>query len=301
MLLQRFCFAALLASGDLAAQVLNTAPAYLPGQQLELTLVMSVEDARDNPPKKTVETPVTLRVVRKSTAGTNLDWVAGRSVGTGAAERADPVLHMVETIFEDLRLTVHLDAEGRYQGIRNEQELRAKIQEFLLLLIPQSMAKIRDAAERSRAEAAMSRILTPEALLSAARKEIDLFFGLSGLPLEVGQPLRIMSSALNPFGARGTLEVEMEITPINADVARGEAIVEFRQEFDPGSADAVLPGASLATEPEADPAGVGLVLTDTGEYMLDLSSGRVKQARHVRTIRQNGEAVRVETTEITVR
>ncbi|MBI2819542.1 MAG: hypothetical protein HYX73_06145 [Acidobacteria bacterium] len=290
----------LLAAGGLKAQVIKTAPSYRPGQQYELRLVISTEDARDNPPKKTYESPVTVRVVRKSTAGTDLDWVAGKSTGRGAAERADPILQMAEKIFEDLHLMVHLDAAGKYQGIRNEEDLQTKIQEFVLLMIPQTTAKIQDAAERRQAADAMGKILTPQALLSAARKEIDLYFGLSGLPLEAGKPMRIKSSALNPFGERGTLEGEMEITPLEVDSAKGEARVEFRQEFDPKAAGRNAPGTTFASGSDSAAPTVNYSLTDSGEYLLDLATGRVKQVRHVRTIRENGDAVRVETTEIRV-
>jgi len=298
--LHSVCLAALLAAGELGAQAIPTVPDYLPGQQYELRLVMSTEDARDTPPRKTYQTPITLRVVRKSTAGTELEWMAGKTVPLGAEAQPNPILEMVEKIFEDLHLRVQLDATGRYQGIRNEAELRAKIQEFVLLLVPQATAKIPDPAERRRAADAMGKMLTPQALLSAARKEIDLYFGLAGLPLEAGKPLRIKSSALNPFGERGTLEGEMEITPVEVDSIRDAAVIEFRQEFIPGTAGSILPGSNVAAGSDLAAAGANLTLTDSGEYVLELSSGRVKQVRHVRTILQDGQPVRVETTVITV-
>lgn len=289
----------LLVPGILEAQTIKTAPSYRPGQRYQLLLVQSTEDARDTPPEKTYQTPVTLRVVRTSTAGTDLDWVAGQSSPIEANVPDDPILTMVEKIFRDLRLTVHLDADGKYQGLLNETELRAKIQEFVLLLIPQATSKIPDPAKRRRAADAMGKMLSPPALLSAARQEIDLYFGLSGLPLEVGKVLRIKSSALNPFGERGTLDGEMEITPTAVDDARGEAIVEFLQGFDPQATGRSGGGKDFTSGPNSAAAAAGLSLTDTGEYVLDTSSGRVKQVRHVRTIRQDGEPVRVETTEIT--
>lgn len=276
--------AVLLAATTVAAQAVPTAPPYFPGQQIELLLVQTTEDVRDDPPRKTYRTPVTLRVVRKSTSETELEWRAGHSAGS-VSTGANPILEMAERIFENLRLVVRLDAAGKYQGIQNESELREKIREFVLLLVPQSTARIADPEQRRRAADMMARVLTPEALLSAARKEIDLYFGLAGLKLEAGQPVRIPSSLLNPFGERGMMESEMELVPLEADAARGEATVEFRQEFAPGAA----------------AAGAGLTLTDSGEYVLELSSGRVKRLRHVRVIRQHGEAVRVETTEITTR
>ena len=120
------CLATFLAAGQIAAQQISTVPSYLPGRQYELRLMMSTEDVRDTPPRKTYETPVTLRVIRTSTAGTDLDWIAGKSVGASAAERADPILEMAERIFENLHLRVHLDAAGRYQGLGNEVELKEK-------------------------------------------------------------------------------------------------------------------------------------------------------------------------------
>ena len=110
----------------------------------------------------------------------------------------------------------------------------------------------------------MGKLLTPQALLSAARKEIDLYFGLSGLPLEAGKPLRINSSAMNPFGERGTLEGEMEITPVEVDSARDEAIVEFRQEFDPKALGGTVPGRNSAFGSDVAAAAANLTLTDSG-------------------------------------
>jgi hypothetical protein len=279
------CVAALLTAANLSAQMIKTSPDYLPGQQFQLRLITSVEDSRDEQPRKVYETPVMLQVIGKNAAGAELEWKAGKTSPVGEDSQPDPALELAEAVFQDLALIIQLDATGKYAGIRNEEQLRGKLQEFLLKLIPQSTAGIRDEDERRRAETAMARMLTPEVLLSAARKEVDLFFGLSGLALELGQPTRIESSMLNPFGRRGTLDGELEIRPIGVDDARGVAMVEFRREFEPA-------------EP-ADGTGTGQVLIDSGEYLLELSSGRVMEARHVRTIRQSGEIVRIELTEIT--
>jgi hypothetical protein len=289
---------ALLGSVDLAAQTIPTAPSYLPGQQYTLRLNITTEDVRDHPPQKKYEAPITLRVLRKGTDGTILDWMTGKSSAATSEERSDPILELAENIFENLHVVVHLDAAGKYQGIQNEDELKAKIQEFEVLLIPQATAKIADLSERARMAEAMSKAMTPATMLSAAREEVDLYFGLSGLPLEAGKPLRIKSSALNPFGKLGTLDGEMQIIPVNVDSEKAEARVEFQQEFDPSGTAASRKNLVFGSQPAP---AENLTLTDSGEYVLDLASGRVKQVRHVRTIRQNGAAVRTETTDITVR
>jgi len=227
----------------------------------------------------------------------DIDWVAGKPNGVPPAGHPDPVFEMAERIFENLHLVVHLDEAGKYEGLRNEEDLKAKIQEFILLLVPQTTAKIPDPAERRRVADTIAKAMTPQAMLSAARKEIDLYFGLSGLPLEAGKPLRIKSSAMNPFGERGSLEGEMEITPVEVDAAEGEARVEFHQQFNPGSAARGSPG----TTPGDSSLPAQLTLEDAGEYVVDLASGRVREVRHARTIFENGRAVRVETTEITLR
>jgi hypothetical protein len=105
---------------------------------------------------------------------------------------------------------------------------------------------------------------------------------------------------LNPFGQRGTLDGQMQITPVEVDSEKGEARVEFHQEFDP-QARAGAAGKNMMFGSQTAVPDSGLKLTDSGEYLLDLASGRVKLVRHVRTIRQGGEAVRTETTEITLR
>jgi len=291
----------LLLASNLAAQQINSRPAYLPGQQYQLQLTQSVEDVRDKPSKKNYSTSVTLRVIRKSTEGTDLDWVASNSSSANAAERADPILQMAERIFENLHLVIHLDQMDRYAGIRNEEELKAKIQEFILLLVPQATAKIADPAERRRVADAMAKAMTPLAMLSAARKEIDLYFGLSGLPLEAGKPTRIKSSLMNPFGEPEIFAGEMTITPGEVDTSKRVVRIDFHQEFDPKLAGGSAADKTFVYGPKSAAAKAGLTLEDSGEYFLDIASGRVTQVRHVRTTRQGDEVVRVETTEITVR
>ncbi|HWP85391.1 MAG TPA: hypothetical protein VNN17_09390 [Terriglobia bacterium] len=284
--------ALLLAAADLSAQTIRTAPDYRPGQQFRLLLMQTTEDARDNPPRKTYEMPVALRVVRRGTAGTELEWVAGKPLRRQDSPPADPVLELAEKVFENLRLTVRIDPAGRYQGIANEADLLARLQTFLLLLIPQSAANISDPQQRERTIEALRKVLTPQFLLSAARKEVDLYFGLSGLPLDAGVPLRIKTSAMNPFGSAGVLEGAMEITPLVANPDSGEVMVEFRQEFD---AAAMLGPATAARNAP----GPSWTLSDSGDYVLELETGAVKRVRHVRILRRNGEPVRVETTELT--
>ena len=284
----------------LAEQTIPTVPSYLAGQHYTMRLEITTEDIRDHPPQKTYQTPIALRVLRKSTDGTLLDWVTGKSSATAGAS-ADPVLDLAENIFENLHMTVRLDPAGKYQGIQNEDELKAKIQEFELLLIPQATAKIADPSERARMAEGMTKAMTPATMLSAAREEVDLYFGISGLPLVVGKPVQVPSSVLNPFGEQGILDGQLETTPIGVDSAKGEARIEFHQEFDPkaraGGKNMIFGSQSGTGAAREDS---GLTLTDSGEYLLDLASGRVKQVRHVRTIRRGGEAVRTETTTITL-
>lgn len=276
------------------AQGIVINPRYQPGQKLSLQLEIQSDDARDNSQRKTYHTPISLRVVRKSTTGTQLEWQAGVATKEGGAAPADPIFEMAEKIFADLRLQVQLDPTGQYLGLRNESELKAKIQEFVTLLAPQATAKIADAATRQRNAEAITKALTPETLLSAARKEIDLFFGLSGLRLEAGKTTRIKSALLNPFGPTGTLDGEMEITPGPPNAVTGETRVAFAKKYDP-----TLSYDSAGKSASADPSQQ-MSLDDKGEFVMDSTTWQVKQVRHVRTIRRNKEAVRTETTVITV-
>ncbi len=284
----------------LQAQAIPTIPDYPLGKRIDLLLKMQVEEIRDPDKSRAFTTPVSLRVVRKSTAGTTLDWYAEKSTYEDPRVASNPLVSMAEQIFEHLHFLVLLDPEGRYLGISNKQELENKIKEFVLLLIPQATSQFADPERRSQAGQVMRKVLTPPALLSAAMKEIDLFFGLSGLDLEKGQSRQIESSLLNPFGGAGSLTGHMQITPVDVDPSTGAATVEFRQEFGPASLAGLTEQMSSAAG-NASPAPVAVPamnLIDTGEYVLDLATGRVRTVRHVRRIQVDGETVRVETTEI---
>lgn len=279
-----------------AATAFVVNPNFLTAQKLSLQLKIQLEDARNNPPKRTYQTPISLRVLRKSTSGTQLEWLAGVGSREGAGAQ-DPIFDMAEKIFADLRLQIQLDSSGKYMGLRNEDALKARIQEFLDLLVPQATAKIPDTAARAKASEGIRAALAPAVLLSAARKELDLFFGISGLRIEPGKPVRVKSGLLNPFGVTGTLDGEMELVADTVDAAANEVRVAFAQHYDPQSTLTFSGSNPSAPAPGAAPQ---MSMEDRGEFLLDTRNWQVKQVRHVRTIRQNKQAVRTETTVITV-
>jgi hypothetical protein len=267
-------------------------PNFLTGQKLSLTLAIQLDDARSNPQQKSYRTPVSLRVLRKSTSGTTLEWLAGTGARQGVGSQ-DPVFDMAEKIFADLKLQVQLDSAGKYLGVRNEDELKGRIQGFLELLVPQAVLKIPDVSARAKASETIRAALAPPVLLSAARKELDLYFGISGLRLEPGKPVRVKSGLLNPFGVTGTLDGEMQIVAQPTDTAANEVRIAFSQNYDPQSS------LTFSAGKPANPAQQ-LSMEDRGEFLLDTRNWQVKEVRHMRTIRQNKEAVRTETTVITV-
>lgn len=268
-------------------------PVYLTAQKMALELEIELEDARNHPPQKSYRTPVSLRVMRKSTSGTQLEWLAGAGSREGAADQQDPIFDMAEKIFADLKLQVQLDPAGKYLGLRNESELKGRIQEFLDTLVPQAVVKIPDVASRAKASEGIRAALAPPVLLSAARKELDLFFGISGLRLEPGKPVLVKSGLLNPFGTTGTLDGEMTIVAEPINRAANEVRVAFSQSFNPQATFSYSQGKP--PEPSQQ-----ITMEDRGEFLLDTRNWQVKSVRHVRTIRQNKGAVRTETTVIRV-
>jgi hypothetical protein len=290
-----FLVAAALGQAQVTPQTSYTiTPRYAPGQTFSLQLESRIQDARDESPEQVYRAPVTLRVLRNSTSGTLLEWKAGKGTIENSKATSDPMLEMAERIITELALVVQLDSAGRYVGLINEADLRSRVEVFTNLLIPQATAKITDAAARRRTASAMTAALTPEAILIAARKEVDLYFGISGMLLQPGHSTRRKSSLLNPFSTTGSLSGEMEI---NAQVIRagdGEVLVEFSQHYDPAQT------FQMSAETDRRNELAQLTLDDAGEFLLNTESWRVTRVQHVRTIRRNKQAVRVETTVITL-
>ena len=270
-------------------------PSYAPGTTLSLALESRIEDARDNSSGEQIyRAPVTLRVLRNSTAGTLLEWKAGKGSLENVKQTTDPLVNMAEQIITALGLIVQLDPAGRYIGLQNEAALRARVETFAKLLIPQATAKIKGTVARQQAVAVMTAALTPETLLSAARKELDLYFGISGLQLEPGRVIRKKSALLNPFAPAGSLNGEMEIRSAEIDPTNRKLLVEFHQQYDPGKTFQMSAGSSAAEETSK------ITLDEAGQFVLDSATWQVREVRHTRTIRRNKEAVRTETTVITL-
>jgi len=296
VLLILFCAAAFAHAQTARPASYTISPRYAPGTTISLALESRIEDARDNTSGEQIyRAPITLRVLRNSTSGTLLEWKAGKGSLENVKQTTDPLVNMAEQIITELGLIVQLDSAGRYVGLQNEAALRARVETFAKLLIPQATASIKDAAVRQRALAAMTAALTPETLLSAARKELDLYFGISGLHLEPGRVIRKKSALLNPFAPIGSLSGEMEIRPGETNPKNGEVLVEFHQQYDPGKIFQMSAGQSSAAAETSK-----LTMDEAGQFILDSATWQVRKVRHTRTIRRNKEAVRAETTVITL-
>jgi hypothetical protein len=94
----------------------------------------------------------------------------------------------------------------------------------------------------------------------------------------------------------GALNGEMEIVPGAPDSANSEVAVEFRQRYNPSQTFQMNAGAGTSGSDELSK----MTLDDDGAFTLDRASWQVREVRHVRTIRRNKEAVRTETTIITL-
>jgi hypothetical protein len=130
--------------------------------------------------------------------------------------------------------------------------------------------------------------MTPELLVSSVTREAQMYFGLNGVSLRVGQGATAQLEQPSPFG--GTIPATFEVRMESADAAT--AVVKTSMTYD---SDALIKMTTTLLEQtgtkvsQDELAKAAFRMSDEGRYHLDLATGLMREVIVDRRISAEGK------------
>jgi hypothetical protein len=259
------------------AQQIAIAPRLRDGDVFRLEVVRARENSARPQQNGKSSTKVDLRVVSATAQGATIEWVAGETTFENSQMAQDPIVVAASDAVRDIRLRIALNAEGEFVGLANQAEVASKLRAAMEIIVRKVMARL-PADQQKGVEAMMGRILSPETLVASATREAQMYFGLNGITLTVGEAVETSIQQANPFTGGAiptTFRIRAESATENAAVLTTtttydrEALLQSVRALAAQSGKPVPP-EELAKLPAPE-------MDDDGRYVLDRTVGLMRE------------------------
>jgi hypothetical protein len=229
-----------------------------------------------------------------------LEWVQGNTAIEEAPAATLPVVRAASETLSGLRMELKLSSDGEYLGLRNAAEVRTAVAKAAEVVVRHSAAAV-PASYREQFIRTLSKMMPPERLINSAAKDVSIYFGLSGVELESGKPVRTQLETPNPLGGGDKLRSDVEIALRSIDP--GEARLSYSQRYDSHALAGMMSSfvRQLPRKPLARSELPKIELVDQADYTLDLNTGWMKRVHHTRTTTAGDVLRRTDTTDITLK
>ena len=222
-------------------------------------------------------TPVEVRVATAGPDGVTLEWVPGESRVENSAVAMDPLMLAASSALQGLRLRLTLNGDGEYQGLANQDEVLPQMQKAVDVIVGGLIQKV-PAEQRAGMQKLLGQVLSPAALLGSITNDAQMYFGLHGISLAVGESADVDLQQPNPLGGAALparFHVAMEsATPESAVLTTtttydGAALLRATRALVEQSGQPI-PEAELAALP-------ALQMNDDGRFVVDRQLGLMRE------------------------
>lgn len=258
-----------------AAQAIEIRPRLVAGDVFRIEVSRARQERGRPDANYTIWTPVDVRVIAARHNGFEIEWRPGASVIEKQAASDAGVIAGSQAL-SNLSFRVALTADGAFVRLLNEVEVRGQLTAAV-------GAMLRAAVPEPERREQLREVLTPGFMVALATRDAELYFGVNGLSLAVGDSVNTSVQQPSPWG--GTL-------PATYTVRLGSATpdrvgITTTTTYDP---DALLKLTSSLLEktgtkiPPGELDRVRLEMRDDGIYQVDRSLGLVRDMtinRHV--------------------
>lgn len=271
-------------AADASAQEIEIVPALKPGDQFRLDVTRVRENTSRPQQNSRSTTPVDVRVVSATAEGFVLEWVPGDSqVESPLAQ--DPLMLAAAGALEGLQLRLTLNAQGEVSGLANEDEVVPRVQGAVDVIV-KGLLEQAPADQREGMQALFAQVLSPAALLGTLTRDAQMYFGLSGVSLAVGEAAEADLEQPNPLGG-GVLPATYRV---RLDAATGDsAMLTTSTTYDGAallrSVRALVEQAGGKPVPDAEIASLPpFVMSDDGRYVMDRATGLMRELTVTRRV-----------------
>jgi len=263
------------------------------GQRLQYEIVKSGRKTRDGEAtfKATTRTDLEIEVLRADADGYLIAWTQGETRFDDPQPAADPMLQRMTNLVRGLRVLLQIDSEANVVGVRNWKELKETIGKILSTVTDELKISGMDATMLSKITAQLaSMYATREQIEMMCTREPRMFFLVLGGSFSAPEPTEYQDRLPNPFGGE-PFPSRAAFVLKGVDRQSQRATIAWTQTLDPEHARRIMEKSlkDLAARvggpvPQGDVLE-SMMVEDTAEFVVDLSSGWLDRLSHKRLVR----------------
>lgn len=252
-----------------SAQTFQVTPVLKQGQRFELRVSRETPHPSSAKPILT-HTPIHVKVIESSATATVLEW----DYDDPSYENVPPDLKAsiggMQSAMQQVRLEPVLDADGRFQSLRNWEQVLKESKSII-----EAASKQFEGAPPAQVKRLMEEALTPENVAI----EIRNYFAFAGQRFELRKPVPRTDTTPAPMNlGQLQMNVSVELTTITD----AEATIVSRSESDPGSERKIAEALAARFLPPQERAHMdlnrfALKVQETVTAVIDRSTGLVKR------------------------
>jgi len=267
----------LLGAGPAFAQEVAITPRLRVGDEfrLEVTRVRTNSSRPQEDGKST--TPIDVRVVAATGGGITLDWTPRTTTFENPQVAENPLLVAASNAVTGMVLRITLDASGRFTDLANEAEVASKLQAAVKVITTALEAKL-PVDQRKGFQAFIDQVLSPSVLINSATREVQMYFGLNGTALTVGETDESAIQQPNPLGG-GVIPTIVRVRAESAST--DSAVLITTTTYDRESLRRLTLALIEQTGRPVPPQELNrlppLELSDDGRYVLDRTVGLMRE------------------------
>jgi hypothetical protein len=264
--------------GNTLAQEIEVVPRLRAGDEFSLKMIRTRENSSRPQHDGKSTTVVVVRVVEATPEGLTLDWTPGPTSFENPKVAGDPVLLAAAAAMRDINLRLNLNAEGEFSGLANEKEILPRLEAGVEVIIRELTNKIPE-EQRKNFQSMVAAVLSPALLIASATREAQMYFGLNGASLAVGEAVEVGIEQPNPLGGD---PVPARWRVLAESATKTSVVIKTTTTYDSAAlmrlTRALLEkGGQVLSEEELAKAPP-LTMEDEGQYVFDRKTGLMREA-----------------------
>jgi hypothetical protein len=220
---------------------------------------------------------VDAQVVSAGADGFVVDWVPGDTIFDNPQVMQDPTLAAAVQAGKGMRFRIALGPDGDFDRLLNEAEVRPKIQAMVGTIVSDLASQL-PANQRRNFQDMMRQLLSPEALISSATQDAQIYWGLYGVALGAGESVAVNLEQPNPMTGNpipATFRVDMG--PATASAATLTTTTTYDKAVLLKMTLDLAQRAGASLRPDEVEKMPSMQMADEGKYEFDRASGLMRK------------------------